>query len=109
MVNFVEETAMDGFRRLKEVSEDYNSDAERLNSAMSSFAEDSERLRTAIDGIKESMEAVNVAVKESAKGVTSTAETASALTENIGEIGNRMDENGQIVKRLNEAVGKFKL
>lgn len=109
MVNFVEETAMDGFRRLKEVSEDYNSDAERLNSAMSSFAEDSERLRTAIDGIKESMEAVNVAVEESAKGVTSTAETASALTENIGEIGNRMDENGQIVKRLNEAVGKFKL
>ena len=109
MVHFVEETAMDGFRRLKEVSEDYNSDAERLNSAMSSFAEDSERLRTAIDGIKESMEAVNVAVEESAKGVTSTAETASALTENIGEIGNRMDENGQIVKRLNEEVGKFKL
>ena len=55
------------------------------------------------------MEAVNVAVEESAKGVTSTAETASALTENIGEIGNRMDENSQIVKRLNEAVGKFKL
>lgn len=109
MVNFVEETAMDGFRRLKEVSDDYNSDAERLNRTMSSFAEDSERLRTAIDSIKESVAAVNIAVEESAKGVTSTAETASALTENIGEIGSRMDENGQIVKRLNEEVGKFKL
>lgn len=109
MINFMEETAMDGFRRLIDVSGDYSKDAERLNSTMSGFAENSERLRAAIDAIKESVAAVDVAVEESTKGVVSTAEAATSLTENIGEIEKQMEENEQIAKALKEKVDGFKL
>lgn len=109
MIHFMEETAMDGFRRLMEVSGDYTGDMERVNSTMSSFAENSEHLRGAIDAIRESVAAVDVAVEESTKGVVSTAEAASGLTENIGEIGKQMEENEQIAEALKVEIDGFKL
>ena len=109
MIHFMEETAMDGFRRLMEVSGDYTGDMERMNNTMSSFAENSEHLRGAIDAIRESVAAVDVAVEESTKGVVSTAEAASGLTENIGEIGKQMEENEQIAEALKVEIDGFKL
>lgn len=109
MIHFMEETAMDGFRRLMEVSGDYTGDMERVNNTMSSFAENSEHLRGAIDAIRESVAAVDVAVEESTKGVVSTAEAASGLTENIGEIGKQMEENEQIAEALKVEIDGFKL
>lgn len=96
---------MDGFRRLMEVSGDYTGDMER----MSSFAENSEHLRGAIDAIRESVSAVDVAVEEITKGVVSTAEAATGLTENIGEIGKQMEENEQIAEALKVEIDGFKL
>lgn len=109
MIHFMEETAMDGFRRLMEVSGDYTGDMERVNNTMSSFAENSEHLRGAIDAIRESVASVDVAVEESTKGVVSTAEAASGLTENIGEIGKQMEENEQIAEALKVEIDGFKL
>lgn len=109
MIQFMEETAMDGFRQLMEVSGNYNSDMERMNSTMSSFAENSEVLRSAIDSIRESVSSVDTAMEESAKGVVSTAEAASALTENIGGIGRQMEENEQIAQALKVEIDGFKL
>lgn len=109
MIHFMEETAMDGFRRLMEVSGDYTGDMERVNSTMSSFAENSEHLRGAIDAIRESVASVDVAVEESTKGVVSTAEAASGLTENIGEIGKQMEENEKIAEALKVEIDGFKL
>ena len=39
----------------------------------------------------------------------SAAEAASAVTENIGEIGKQMEENEQIAEALKEKVAGFKL
>lgn len=109
MVRFMEETAMEGYRRLLETSKDYSSDAEKIHGMMRNFAEDSRKLQTAMDGIRDSVKAINIAVEESAKGIVSTAETTTELTQNVNAIEGRAGENKRIAQCLEEEVGKFKL
>ena len=52
---------------------------------------------------------MKTAVSESAAAVTNVAETAVRLADHVSEIGKESDFNLEIVGRLNNEVGKFKL
>lgn len=109
MVRFVEETALGGYRKLLEASEDYSNDAENIHQVMQNFAEHAQNLGTAMEGIRDSVTAVNVAMEENAKGIVGVAETATKLSECSSEMVGEAEGNLQIAEQLASEVSKFKL
>lgn len=109
MLRFLDETAMNGYEKLLETSDNYHSDVGAMNTMMQEFATESERIRGQMDYIKDAMSAINSAVEESVKGVVNVTEMAVDLTNNVGDIEKEANSNMNIVGELNTEVGKFKL
>ena len=109
MLTFMEETAMTGYEKLLETSEEYRKNVGDMNGMMREFAGGSQQLRENIDNIKEAIESVNVAVEESTKGIGNVAETAVSLTSAVADIGTEADANMDIAQQLNAEVNKFKI
>ncbi len=109
MLTFMEETAMGGYEKLLETSEEYRSNVGEMNSMMQNFAEQSQQLRENVDNIKEAIEAVNIAVEESTRGVTNVAETSVNLTSSVSDIESEAGTNMEIADQLNTEVNKFKI
>ena len=109
MLSFMEETAMTGYEKLLETSEEYRKNVGDMNGMMREFANGSQQLRENIDNIKDAIEAVNIAVEESTKGVGNVAETAVNLTSAVADIGTEADANKGVAEQLNTEVHKFKI
>jgi len=109
MLDFMDKTAMAGYEKLLETSDSYQSDVGDMSGMMQQFAGESEQIKYSIDQIKEAISAVNVAVEESAKGVTNVTTMSVDLTTSVGDIGAEANGNMDIAKLLNTEVGKFKL
>ena len=105
----MDETAMNGYEKLLETSESYQSNVGDMNETMRHFAAESEQLKINMDAVKRTLEDVKTAVNEGALGVTNVTETAVRLTNNVGDIEKEAEFNLQIVDRLNGEVGRFKL
>lgn len=109
MLVFMEKTAMNGYAKLLETSGNYRNDIGIMYDMMQKFADASAQLKEKIDSIKVSIAAVNIAVGESAKGVTNVTEMSVDLTASVGDIGNEANSNMDIANQLNMEVNKFKL
>jgi len=109
MIDFMENTAMQGYQKLLQTSKDYQEDAENINRMMTEFANEATVLEQITDKIKNSIEAVNIAVGESTKGVVSITQVSTDLTGNVGEIEGMADNNKIIANQLASEVSKFKL
>lgn len=109
MLTFIEETTMAGYEKLLETSVSYRDDVGDMNQMMVSFAAESSEVRDSIDNIKDAMEAIDIAVEESAKGITNVTELSVDLTTVVAGVGKEADSNRNIAGSLNEEVNKFKL
>lgn len=109
MIAFMENTAMDGYNKLLEMSDDYKSNAGEIHDVMEEFAEDSENMKQSIDRIRETIMNINIAVEESTKGIINVTEMSAGLSESVKDIEKKADVNKQIVGRLDTEIGKFKL
>lgn len=109
MIEFMKETAMEGYRKLLDTSDGYSKDADDIHEVIEKFANESEQLESAMDNIKEAIQAVSIAVEENAKGVVNTAELATNLAKNVDSIEQKADTNMQIAEQLEDEVNKFKL
>lgn len=109
MLAFLEETALGGYEKLLQISNNYQTDVGSMNGMMQEFADKSGMLKRSIDEIKDSVRAVNIAVEESTNGVASVTETAMNLTNNVQEIKEQADVNLSIANELNDEVNKFKM
>ena len=109
MVKFMNEIAMAGYEKLLETSDSYQKNVGNMNEMMQNFTAESRQLKVSMDTIRESLDDVKTAVNESTIAITSVAETAVNLANNVKDIGKEADFNLEIVDRLNGEVGKFKL
>lgn len=109
MIAFMNETAIGGYEKLLETSESYRSNVGSINEMMQRFASESRQLKINMNDIKVALTDVKTAVNESTLGVTSVTETAVELAGDISDIGEEAGINLEIVGRLNQEVGKFKL
>ena len=80
-----------------------------MSSTMQDFTASCQELKGNMDIIKENIEAVNIAVDESAKGVSNVSELAVSITGSIGDIEQQADGNMNIANQLNSEVNRFKL
>lgn len=109
MIRFMEETAMGGYEKLCETSESYRKDVGEMNRMMENFANESSSIKESVDQIRESISAVNIAVEESAKGITNVTEMSFALTKSVGDIKEKADSNKDVAGQLDVEINKFKL
>lgn len=109
MLQCMEETAMEGYRKLLSTSQGYREDAENIHGMMENFAEDSERLEQSINNIKDALQSVSTAVEENARGVVNVSEVSAQLTESMRDIEKRANQNKKVGEQLAAEVGKFKL
>lgn len=109
MLEFMDKTAICGYKKLLETSQSYRSDVSEMNEMMESFANMSEDIKENIETIKDTIEAISIAVEESTKGVVDVTGMSVKLTEKIGEISSESDSNMNVAEQLNLEVGKFKL
>ena len=61
------------------------------------------------NSVKDAIEAINIAVEESARGITNVTELSVDLTTAIVGVGNEADSNKNVADSLNLEVNKFKL
>ena len=109
MLAFVDVTAMKGYEELLETSGNYRNDVEDINNIMQDFAIESASVKESIDQIKEAVSAVNIAVEESARGITGVTETSVDLTRNVKDIEEEAAVSKEIAEQLYAEVNKFKL
>ncbi|MCM1046690.1 MAG: methyl-accepting chemotaxis protein [Candidatus Gastranaerophilales bacterium] len=109
MVQFVDERAMEGYRILLTVSEEYDRDAKSFYDTMNYFTRETGQLEETVNVIKEAVDAVNIAVEESAKGVVNVSGNCSDLTESVQDIEQKAQTNKEIAEQLEQEVNKFKL
>lgn len=109
MIRFMDETAMTGYEKLLATSKDYQSDVDDMNRMMTEFASSSENLKMNVESIKEAVNAVNVAVEESARGITSVSEATVNITTSVDDIENEANSNLDIANGLDNEVNRFKL
>lgn len=109
MLAFLDETTMKGYDKLLETSGSYYEDVDHMNQMMQTFADESSAVKNSIDEIKESVHAVNIAVEESARGVSNVTAMSVDLTASAGGIEHVASNNMEIAEQLNVEVNKFKL
>ena len=109
MINFIDETTMGGFSQLQETSYSYKEDVHEMSSTMQDFTASCEELKSNMDTIKESIEAANIAVDESAKGISNVSEISVSLTSSVADIQQKANGNVDIANLLNSEVHRFKL
>lgn len=109
MINFMNGTAMDGYEKLLETSENYRGDVGSMNEMMQEFASESGEIRNSMDTIKDMVEGLKTAIDESTLGITNVSDMTSALTGSVHDIGNKANSNLDIAGQLNSEVSKFKL
>ena len=109
MLELMDTTAMEGYRRLLDTCDDYRNDVSGMSDMMKSFADRSESVKSSMNFIRESIAAVNIAVDESTKGITNVTEKAVELTQEVNDIGQESHNNVIISDKLNAEIKKFKL
>ena len=109
MLELMDTTAMEGYRRLLDTCDDYRNDVSGMSDMMKSFADRSDSVKSSMNFIRESIAAVNIAVDESTKGITNVTEKAVELTQGVNDIGQESHNNVIISDKLNAEIKKFKL
>ena len=109
LVTFMTETAMEGYRKLFETSENYQNDVGNIDSMLKEFAASSIELERQVMGIKESMEDITGVIHCSEQDVSRASSDTANITARVGAISGQCDHNMQIAESLKGEVAKFKV
>lgn len=109
MLHFMDETAMTGYEKLLETSQNYQADVGEMNQMMTEFAASSEMLRQNVEAIRESVGSVNIAIEENSRGIMIVSEATVDITNRVDDIENEANTNLTIANSLDTEVNKFKL
>lgn len=109
MISFLDETTMGGFQQLQETAYGYKEDIHEMSSTMQDFTASCQELKSNMDTIRESIEAANIAVEESAKGISNVSNLSVSITTSVSDIEQQANGNMDIANMLNQEVNRFKL
>ena len=109
MIAFLDETTMGGFQQLQETAYDYRENIQNMSATMQDFTASCQELKSSMDAIKDNIEAANIAVDESARGISNVSELSVSITSSVSDIQNQANGNMDIANLLNQEVNRFKL
>lgn len=109
MISFIDETTMGGFQQLQQTAYDYKENINAMSETMQDFTASCEELKGNMDSIKSNIEAANIAVDESAKGISNVSALSASITTSVSDIQGQANGNLDIANQLNQEVNRFKL
>ena len=108
MIAFIDETVLTDYDKFVGMANTYHNDADHMDEILQNFYASAERLRNTMAQMAEGIDGINIAVDESAQGVTVAAQSTGALVEALITIKGEADVNLDISQNLQGEVSRFK-
>ena len=108
MIAFIDETVLTDYDKFVGMANTYHEDADHMDEILQNFYASAEKLRGTMAQMAEGIDGINIAVDESAQGVTSAAQSTGALVEALSTIKGEADVNREISQDLQGEVSRFK-
>ncbi|MBQ8280640.1 MAG: methyl-accepting chemotaxis protein [Roseburia sp.] len=108
MLSFIDETVLADYDKFVDMANTYHNDADYMDGTLQNFYASAERLRSTMAQMTEGIDGINIAVDESAQGVTMAAQNTGALVEALLTIKSEADINLDISQNLQDEVNRFK-
>ncbi len=108
MLKYVNTDILKDFDEFVDVAVQYSKDADDVDNLMIHFNQNAQELESTMSDISDSIDGINIAVDESAQGVTDAAENTNSLVDAISAIKTETENNQRIADLLSAEVKKFK-
>ena len=108
MIRFVDETVLTDYDKFVDIANQYHSDADNMDGILHDFYDNAQELASTMSQMTEGIDGINIAVDESAQGVTVAAQSTGQLVEALSAIKAEADTNQEISRQLQEEVKRFK-
>lgn len=108
MITFIDETILTDYDKFVDSATTYHDDANHMNDMLENFYTGAQKLAETMAQMTEGIDGINIAVDESAQGVTSAAQSTGHLVHALTGIKDEAGENLDISEELQNEVKKFK-
>lgn len=108
MIRFVDETVLADYDKFVDIANQYHADADHMDDILREFNHNAQELANTMSQMTDGIDGINIAVDESAQGVTVAAMSISQLVEALGTIKSEADTNQEISRQLQGEVERFK-
>lgn len=108
MIRFVDETVLADYDKFVDIANQYHTDADNMDDILREFNHNAQELANTMSQMTDGIDGINIAVDESAQGVTAAAMSISQLVEALGTIKSEADTNQEISRQLQGEVERFK-
>lgn len=98
----------DTLEPLVDIANQYHKDADDIDDILKEFYASAQSLSDVMAQMTEGIDGINIAVDESAQGITVAAQNTGQLVEALGIIKEEADANKEISNQLQGEVKKFK-
>ena len=108
MLSFIDETVLADYDKFVDSANTYHDDADYMDEILQNFYASARKLADTMAQMTEGIDGINIAVDESAQGVTMAAQSTAQLVDALVSIKLDTDENSDISNELEGEVKKFK-
>lgn len=108
MLQFMDTTVIADYDKFVDVADQYYADADSMGAILREFEVKAQELADTMSNMTEGIDGINIAVDESAQGVTVAAQSTSQLVEALSAIKAEADTNKEISSQLQGEVRRFK-
>ena len=108
MIEFIDSVVLTDYDKFVDMANSYHDDADHMDEILQRFFANASKLAETMAQMTEGIDGINIAVDESAQGVTMAAQSTSQLVDALANIKNESDTNKEIAEELQGEVEKFK-
>lgn len=108
MIHFIDDTVLTDYDKFVDIANQYHTDADNMDDILRDFYNNAQGLASTMSQMTEGIDGINIAVDESAQGVTVAAQSTSQLVEALSAIKSEADTNQEISRQLQGEVKRFK-
>ena len=108
MLEFIDSTVLADYDKFVDMANSYHDDADHMDEILQGFYGNASKLAETMAQMTEGIDGINIAVDESAQGVTMAAQSTAQLVDALVNIKAESDTNQQISEELQGEVKKFK-
>ncbi len=108
MLQFIDSTVLADYDKFVDSANTYYNDAEYMDEILQRFNGNAGKLAETMAQMSEGIDGINIAVDESAQGVTMAAQSTSELVDALVSIKSQADANNEISEELQGEVKRFK-
>ena len=108
MIEFIDSAVLADYDKFVDMANSYHDDADHMDEILQNFYGNASKLAETMAQMTEGIDGINIAVDESAQGVTMAAQSTAQLVDALVSIKSESDTNKSISEELQGEVKKFK-